>query len=101
MDLGIPNPVLLGRFSHSWSVLHAGEPSGEGITGWAVTSKEEEEQNKAKYLQCILFRFSARGNKGCVCVAGGKRRGDGATTEQGWIIERTLDSIGYSQDHPQ
>lgn len=81
-------------------MLPAGEPSGEGVTGWAVISTEGEGQKKARCLQCILLKFSVRGNKGCVCVGEGERRGDGAMTEPGWIIERTQDSTGYSQAHP-
>lgn len=58
MDL-ILNRVL-GRLSHSWSVLHAGRPaSGEAgwicaVTGQEVTSREEGGQSKAKYLRLFF-----------------------------------------------
>lgn len=71
------------------------EEHGGVCSHWqAVTSKEEEGQSKAKYpLQFILFKFTTRGSKECVCICWGERR-DGAAIERGWITETTQDSTG-------
>lgn len=62
---------------------------------WLPWGRAEQSQ----VSQFIVFKFTPRGSKGCVCVGKSERRGDRAMTEQGWIIEKTQDSTGHSQAH--
>lgn len=52
---------------------------------------------QSQVSQFILFKFTTRGTKGCICVGESERREAGAATEQSWIIARTQDLTGYSQ----